>query len=187
MNRQRLDVPTGFFPLHYFTFQKRVMDKLKRFELINQLLILEKIYPGEADQYAQNRKALEYGFALHYSWLTENLSDGLSEDECKEVLDIMDMYQSINFSWSRLNPDKEKPEEIRFKGFDGNNEGALRNYVEYFIIELDRYEELKHGQSHPRFNSHTIMLPQYKKQLEIWKAFNFDLTAEQISLILDLK
>ena len=48
------------------TFQERIMDKLKRFELINQLLILEKLYPDEADHYAQNRKALEYGFELHY-------------------------------------------------------------------------------------------------------------------------
>ena len=28
------------------------MDKLKRYELINQLLILEKLYPEEADYYA---------------------------------------------------------------------------------------------------------------------------------------
>jgi len=53
------------------------MDKLKRYELINQLLILEKLYPDEANYYSKNRKALEYGFELHYSWLTENLSDGL--------------------------------------------------------------------------------------------------------------
>lgn len=161
------------------------MDKLKRFELINQLLILEKLYPEEADHYAQNRKALEYGFELHYSWLTENLSDGLSEEECKEVLDIMDMYRSITFSWSRINPDKEIPKEIRFRGFDGNNEGALRSYVQYFIIELDRYEELKYGQAHPSFNSHTRMLARYKNQLRIWKGFDFDLTAEQIASILE--
>ncbi|WP_019677381.1 YfbU family protein [Arsukibacterium perlucidum] len=59
------------------------MDKLKRYELINQLLILEKLYPEEADYYAKNRKALENGYELHYSWLTENISDGLSEEECK--------------------------------------------------------------------------------------------------------
>lgn len=161
------------------------MDKLKRFELINQLLILEKLYPDEAGYYAKNRKALEYGFELHYSWLTENLSDGLTEAECKEVLDIMDMYRSITFSWSRLNPDSKTPDNIKFKGFDGNNEPSLRSYVLYFIIELERFEELKYSQSFPSFNSHTRMLERYRSQLSVWKEFDFDLTAEQIALILE--
>lgn len=159
------------------------MDKLKRFELINQLLILEKLYPEEADHYAKNRKALEYGFELHYSWLTENLSDGLSEEECKEVLDIMDMYRSITFSWNRIHPDKEIPKEYRFKGFDGNNEGDLRSYIQYFIIELDRFDELRYGSSFPSFNSHTRMLERYRKQLEVWKTCDFDLTEQQITSI----
>ena len=57
------------------------VDKLKRYELINQLLILEKLYPEDADYYSKNRKALENGYELHYSWLTENISDGLSEKQ----------------------------------------------------------------------------------------------------------
>ncbi|MGB1322848.1 MAG: YfbU family protein [Vibrio gallaecicus] len=161
------------------------MDKLKRFELINQLLILEKLYPDEADYYAKNRKALEYGFELHYSWLTENLSDGLSEQQCKEVLDIMDMYRSITFSWSRINPDKELPTEYKFRGFDGNNEGDLRSYVQYFVVELDRFEELRYGQSFPSFNSHTRMLETYRKQLEVWKKFDFDLTEDEIASVME--
>ena len=166
-------------------FYERVMDKLKRFELINQLLILEKLYPEEADHYAKNRKALEYGFELHYSWLTENLSDGLSEEECKEVLDIMDMYRSITFSWNRIHPDKEIPKEYRFRGFDGNNEGDLRSYIQYFIVELDRFDELRYGSSFPSFNSHTRMLKRYKKQLEVWKKCDFDLTEQQIASIME--
>ena len=103
--------------IHYMWLlhsEEKVMDKLKRFEIINQLLILEKLYPDEASEYAKNRKAVEYGFELHYSWLTENLSDGLSEEECKEVLEIMDTYRSITFSWKRLNPAKDIPKELRF-------------------------------------------------------------------------
>ena len=139
------------------------MDKLKRYELINQLLILEKLYPEEADYHSKNRKALEYGFELHYSWLTENLSEGLTSKQCKEILDIMDMYRSITFSWSRLHPDEETPAKIKFKGFDGNNEPDLRSYVQYFIMELDRFDELKYGQSFPSFNSHTRMLNRFRQ------------------------
>ena len=161
------------------------MDKLKRYELINQLLILEKLYPEDADYYSKNRKALEYGFELHYSWLTENLSEGLTAKQCKEVLDIMDMYRSITFSWTRLHPDEEIPERIKFKGFDGNNESDLRSYVQYFIMELDRFDELKYGQSFPSFNSHTRMLERYRNQLNVWRNFEFNLSEEQIASILE--
>lgn len=161
------------------------MDKLKRYELINQLLILEKLYPDEADYYAKNRKALEYGFELQYSWLTESLSEGLTVEECREVLDILDMYRSITFSWNRLNPKESIPDNIKFKGFDGNNESALRSYVQYFIMDLERFDELKYGQSFPSFNSHTRMLERYKNQLKIWCNFDYELTEEQIALILE--
>ena len=161
------------------------MDKLKRYELINQLLILEKLYPEEADYYARNRKALENGYELHYSWLTENISDGLSEEECKEVLDILDMYRSITFSWQRLHEGEELPEKLKFRGFDGNNETALMSYVQYFVIDLERFDELTYGKEHPYFNSHFPMLDKYRRMLSVWKKYDFDLTEEQIASVME--
>ena len=161
------------------------MDKLKRYELINQLLILEKLYPEEADYYARNRKALENGYELHYSWLTENISDGLSEEECKEVLDILDMYRSITFSWQRLHEVKELPDELKFRGFDGNNETALMGYVQYFIIDLQRFAELTYGKEHPFFNSNCPMLDKYRRMLTVWKQYKFDLTQDQIASVME--
>ena len=95
------------------------------------------------------------------------------------------MYRSITFSWLNHNSEMDVPSNIKFKGFDGNNESALRNYVQYFIIDLERFEELKYGQSFPSFNSHTRMLEQYRRQLKVWRNFDFDLTREQIALILE--
>lgn len=161
------------------------MEKLKRYELINQLLILEKLYPEEADYYAKNRKALENGYKLHYSWLTENISDGLSEEECKEVLDILDMYRSITFSWQRLHGSEELPEKMKFRGFDGNNETALMGYVQYFVIDLERFDELKYGNERPYFNSHCPMLNKYRRMLSVWKQYDFDLTEDQIASVLE--
>jgi len=161
------------------------MDKLKRYELINQLLILEKLYPEDADYYSKNRKALENGYELHYSWLTENISDGLSEGECREVLDILDMYRSITFSWQRLHKDIEIPDKLKFRGFDGNNETELMGYVQYFIIDLGRFDELTYGKEFPYFNSHRPMLNKYQRMLIIWRKYQFDLTEEQINLIME--
>jgi uncharacterized protein YfbU (UPF0304 family) len=161
------------------------MDKLKRYELINQLLILEKLYPEESEYYANNRKALERGYELHYNWLTEHISDGLSTEQCNEILEILDMYRSITLSWNRLSKEKEIPDKLKFKGFDGNNETAWMGYVQYFIIDLDRFRELTYGNEYPYFNSHLPMLKKYQKMLNIWKNFDFDLTKEQINVLLE--
>lgn len=161
------------------------MDKLKRYELINQLLILEKLYPEEADYYSQNRKALERGYELHYSWLTENLSDGLSEEECEQVLNILNMFRSITFSWQQNTGEEEIPDDLKFKGFDGNNETAYMGYVQYFINDLDRFRELTYGNEFPYFNSHCPMLEKYKRMLQVWNQFDFDLTEEQIASVME--
>ena len=52
-------------------------------------------------------------------------------------------------------------------------------------MDLERFDELKYGQSFPSFNSHTRMLERYQNQLRIWRNFDFDLTDEQIASILD--
>ncbi|SHK26795.1 hypothetical protein SAMN05216369_1279 [Marinobacter antarcticus] len=161
------------------------MDKLKRYELINQLLILEKLYPEDADYYSKNRKALENGYELHYSWLTESISDGLSEEQCKEVLDILDMYRSITFSWQRLHDGQEIPDKLKFQGFDGNYETELMGYVQYFVIELARFDELTYGKEHPYFNSHGPMLENYRRMLAVWKEYGFDLTEDEIASVME--
>ena len=58
------------------------LNKKERLNLVNQFLILEKLYPNEADYYAEHRQALQEGYELHYKWIYENMWDGLSEEEC---------------------------------------------------------------------------------------------------------
>ncbi|MFA0674070.1 YfbU family protein, partial [Vibrio sp. 10N.222.51.A6] len=38
------------------------LDKKERLALVNQFLILEKLYPEEADYYAQHRQAISEGY-----------------------------------------------------------------------------------------------------------------------------
>ncbi len=54
-----------------------------------------EVVPEDSEYYEVHRKALQEGYELHYEWITENLFDGLSSEECKEVLDILDMYSCI--------------------------------------------------------------------------------------------
>ena len=51
----------------------------ERLLLANQYLILEKLYPDEAEHYAELRKVVERGYALEYIDLVEQFSEELSK------------------------------------------------------------------------------------------------------------
>lgn len=148
------------------------LTKKERLAFIYQLRILEALYPDEAGYYAKNRTALEEGYTYHYDWMVEHLYDELSEEQCREVIDILDMYSEIAWGLERLEEGDElkKHHLARFPGFDGNNETQLMAYVRYFVVDLDRFSILKQDE-YPYFNSHCPMLETYREMLERWHAF----------------
>lgn len=145
------------------------LDKKERLKFSYLLKILEKLYPEEQEYYANHRKAIENGYELHYNWLTEHLYDGMTKDECQEVLDILEMSRGILYSFMKLdNPTKITKADVKFKGFDGNNEISQMLYAEYFIEDLGRYEEIKESCG-GYYNSHYPSLDSYRTKLEKWK------------------
>jgi uncharacterized protein len=164
------------------------LTKKERLTFIYQLRILEALCPDEAVGFAHKRTALEDGYALHYEWLTENISDEMSAEECREVLDILDMYRAITFGLQQLDEGDalRKHHLAKFLGFDGNNESQLMAYVRYFIVDLDRYDELKQGKL-SSFNSHMPMLDTYRAMLNRWKPIEnkFTLSRGQIAAVLE--
>ena len=143
-----------------------------RLIIANQLKILEKLYPEEAKDYSNGRKAIEEGYKSHYSWLTEGFCDEMSVAESEEVIRILNMYRAITFSYKKAE-DKEGLEEskIKFHGFDGNDEGKQFGYAQYFIVDLGRYDELRGDSEYPDLNSHYPMLDEYRRMLSIWKSY----------------
>jgi len=146
------------------------LNKKERLQFSYTLKILEKLYPEEQSYYATHRKAIEEGYELHYEWLTEHLYEGLTEVQCREVLDILEMFRGIIFSFNALkNPKKITSNNISFPGFDGNNETLQMTYAKYFIQDLGRYkevEELNGGD----FNSHSQKLDLYRAMLLKWNS-----------------
>lgn len=142
----------------------------ERLILQNQYLILEKLYP--AGGYAEKRAIVENGYTYHYYDLFNSISDKeLSIDDCKFVLDVLEMYRGIIFSNRKLK-DSALP-NVYFPGFDGNNETELMAYARFFMIDLDRYDEIKEG-SGGDFNSHSQMRPKYERMLDKWLDKNKD-------------
>lgn len=165
------------------------LSKIERLNLIHQYLILEKLYPELKQHYSELREALENGYSLHYSWCFEYLNNDMSEEECKKVLDILDMYRAITFSLEKVKSATISSNHYHiFKGFDGNEEGQYMQYTDFFIKKLGRFDELLYGNDNKSFNSHSRMLPKYSRMLLVWiNEMNktYDLTETQILKILE--
>ncbi|QTH71664.1 YfbU family protein [Pseudoalteromonas xiamenensis] len=160
---------------------------IERLNLINQFLILEKLYPEEADYYEKNRIALEQGYKAHYRTIFEHLWEEMPEEKTREVLDILEMHRAITWSLTDLSKDNKKKSNYVFRGFDGNEESEQLSYCHYFIVNLERYQELVENKEYPDFNSHCEMLPKYRRMLKVWKElkeeYDFRLTVDQIDRI----
>lgn len=165
----------------------------ERLILMNQYAILEKLDPENAKDYANKYKALDYGFTLNYAWLFENMSEEMSKDECEEVINILNMYRAITFSYFTIHNTKNiSDDRYKFKGFDGNEESKYYSYCNYFIMDLGRFQELTYGYNYPDLNSHSPMLKKYRLMLNIWEGFGeidrrMNLDAAQIEALLEAK
>src|SRR5205085_1206137 len=97
---------------------KLPLTLIERILLANQLRILEKLEPEEGETYRVAREAIEEGYELDYDLVARQLStDTMSEDECRFVHDVLEMYRHLTFSAKRADVPAE---EIQFPGFDGN-------------------------------------------------------------------
>jgi len=147
------------------------LTKIERWILSNQYRLLQVIYPDEADYFGQCREVLERGYELHYDWITEYIYDGndvMSSEECKEVIDILDMFSALKRAYEALD-DKSGIEEwtVKFSGFDGNNETKQMAYARCFCsLDGGRFTELDRGDD---FNSHSPVLDAYRRMLIEWR------------------
>ena len=157
------------------------LTKKERVIISNQLKILEKLYPDEADEYANRRKAIDQGFKIYYIDIDDQ---ELSIEACREVMDILNMYRAIINSYKKIMDKKELDyDSIKFSGFDGNNETKQFSFTRYLIHDLGYYQDLL---TSPDLNSHWPIIDRYRRMLEIWKSYpdQESLTKAQIKELL---
>ena len=115
-------------------------------------------------------------------------------DIVKEILDIMDMWSLIEYSYGKLN-DSDKAylekeaepfgKDPKFQGFDGNQETDYMGTASFIVNQLDRFENFQ-GRN---FNSHSPCLDVYRRMLSVFKkirdnTFLKPLNAQQLAEIL---
>lgn len=104
-----------------------------------------------------------------------------------EVVDILDMWSFIEYSYSHLTPEQKKQLEIdakpfgkdpKFRGFDGNNETEYMGTAMFLVNDLERFQEFK-GRV---FNSHMQVVKVYNRMLKTFEPIRKTLTNKPISL-----
>lgn len=170
------------------------LSKVERWLLSQQLMILEYVAEAAGDKEGLEgatlaREAIESGWEAEYDQYTSYLDGGLSEEGCREVVQVLDMYRALTFGYDELK-DKAGIEQsdVTFIGFDGNNETPQMAYARYVCERKGLFTEHEAARK-VGFNSHYPVLDSYRRMLSKWREFgeSHDLTSDQIKAIVEAR
>ncbi|GAA4705014.1 YfbU family protein [Nocardioides conyzicola] len=132
--------------------------------------------PGDVEYHQKRMAALQGGYTLEYSDEFASISPELSREDCRLVMDILDMFRLTSHALTQLSDDErvalgeDVRETLEFNGFDLNDtlEGHMLEYVRY-LVSNRRWAEVEPRLSdmYDGGNSHCPMLPMYKRMLTV--------------------
>lgn len=142
---------------------------------------------GELDS-AFIKEALYGGHYWALNWKYTGLFHGDEDtpEAVHEVVAILDMWSFIESGYDNLSKkDKEKVkqeakpfgENVKFRGFDGNNETEHMSIAMFLIDEMGRFSEFK-GRG---MNSHAYSLGTYMRMLEIFASMKKGMIGQGLS------
>lgn len=158
----------------------------ERLILSNQYRILAKL-EGDDEHYSLMADTFHEGYKWLYDQYLDNLGPNLDDDKATFVVDILDLYSSMRSSYRDLE-DKSgiDADDLKFPGFDGNNEGDLMGFADMLVKHRRFVETLrKHGN-----NSHMPTVDIYRRMLACWNDMGqptYPYSKEQILQLLDAR
>lgn len=145
------------------------LTRLERWTLSNQYKILALLDVDNKPYYDRVGDALDDGFEREYGNLAPYIvSDGevMSDDQCRDALDILDMFQAITYALDDLEVTGDlNMYRLRFGGFDGNTETKYLAYLKYLQPD-ERFTNANGGDGN---NSHHQTLPRYRAMVAKWE------------------
>lgn len=166
--------------------RKRMSMKLSRAErliLMNQYRSLEKLDCQGADEWQHNRELLGRGGQENLECLDIKLRDPLSQDDCKDVADILDMYYHLQLAAKKHEfPEGPRQSQVRFPGFDNSD---FRAYAQFCLRERGKWQDLELGNED--MHSGTMAMPTYRGKLAVWRKCGdpYSLSKPDISRIIN--
>ncbi|MDU5492441.1 MAG: YfbU family protein [Clostridium perfringens] len=146
-----------------FTEKERLM-------LFNQYEILKRLDEDLYDEYELKQEILLNGYTHNYDELVEGFNSEVDSEISKFVFDVLQMHRVLLFSYEDLTPEEKQEvnlKDIKFRGFDGNEETDYYMYAKFVLKKLKRFEEI-YDDGKVEFNSHWNTLNRYKRMLNTW-------------------
>ncbi|ENM3736535.1 YfbU family protein [Vibrio cholerae] len=145
------------------------MTNAQRLILSNQYFLMSQLDPNNANKYKRLQTIVERGYELHMRELNREFGC-LPETECREIIDIMEMYHAMQESNKMLTEDERKEVDQRrlnFLGFDIATEAQLVNYSRFLVDSEGLYPQFDKADHH--FNAQMPMLDKYRRMLTTWR------------------
>ena len=132
-------------------------------------------------------EAIHGGHYWGLKWKYDGVFGGHEDSEqvVSEVVDVLDMWSFLERGYDKLSQkDKARVEKeaepfgknVRFPGFDGNNEGEHMGIAHFLINELERFASFK-GRD---LNSHWPSIETYRRMLRVFGPTRRTLTGRQL-------
>lgn len=113
---------------------ERGLDLPTRLVLGNQNRILAKLYPKDAELYNERSQIFEKGYTVFYTEMFEDIYDGLTAEDCRFVMQTLDLYWDLQYHFGQLkNKEGIKAEDVQFPGWDGNEEPERVGFSEFLV------------------------------------------------------
>lgn len=162
------------------------MTLTQRLILVNQYELMALLDKENAAKYQRYQSIIKGGYKLELKELYGQFSD-LSEDECKTVINTLEMYQALQVSYNNLhNKEDLTAHRLKFLGYCGIREKKYLNYLGFIADENDKkYRELIECPN--GCDAQTPMWDKYSKMLDVWHKCprQFHLSIAEIKQILN--
>lgn len=145
------------------------MTNAQRLILSNQYYLMSQMDPENSAKYQRLQTIVERGYELQMRELNKEFGC-LTEAECREIIDIMEMYHAMQESNKMLAEDERKDVDqrrLQFLGFDIASEAQIVHYVRFLVDSEGLYPQFDKADHH--FNSQMPMLEKYRRMLTTWR------------------
>ncbi|MDV7103021.1 YfbU family protein [Vibrio sp. TH_r3] len=145
------------------------MTNAQRLILSNQYYLMSKLRPENEAKYNRLQTIVERGYGLQMRELDKHFGN-ITEEECREVINIMEMYHAMQESNKMLSEaDRSNVDQrrLQFLGFDIASEHQLVNYVRFLVDSEGLYPQFDKSEHH--FNAQMPMLDKYRRMLTTWR------------------
>lgn len=155
--------------------KEKLSEKPKYWERVITTLVLENnkmlqaLTGGKEVEEDELLSALKRGYSSNYFDIESIAArDELPREGADFVMDVLEMYATLQRACEAHRMDKIVQDEVMFEGFDGNAGDGFLGYTN-FLVDNGRFAYVKPLDKTPHLNSHSPVNDVYRRMLSAYK------------------